>query len=323
MGDGGSGEQWGPDETQQWETQQWETRQWGPGEGQGASQPGAGAGAGPDAGPANGPANGAGAGAGAETRRVLQAVAVTVFLTAGIAFSGWVAFGGDGTTGDQAGPLPWDRESPAPPATADATAPGDVYPAPETGAPTDLPTGLPSAGPSGLPSAYPSGSPYASPSSVPSLTGSAPPAGFSTARDPEGFDLAVPDGWRRTVEGPSVFYTSPDDSTKIQVFELHGPEATPYESAQEAERLASRGRDYEQVTLAQLGAAAMDPAQLEYTYQSKESGARRILDRRFTAQNGTMYAVLVIGPADERAQEQSLHDTALESFCATAYCTAS
>ncbi|WP_234365653.1 hypothetical protein [Streptomyces sp. RTd22] len=159
---------------------------------------------------------------GAETRRVVQAVAVTVFLTAGIAFSGWVAFGGDGSTGKQAGPLPWDRATPAPSATADATAPDDVYPAPETGAPTDLPSGLPSASPSGLPSAYPSGSPDAS-SSAPPLTGSAPPAGFSTERDQEGFDIAVPDGWRRTVEGPSVFYTSPDDSTKIQVFELHGP----------------------------------------------------------------------------------------------------
>jgi len=255
----------------------------------------------------------------AEARRVLQAVAVTVFLTAGIAFSGWVAFGGDGTTGKQAGPLPWDRGTPVPSASADATAPGDVYPAPETGAPT----GVPSAAPSGLPSVYPSGSAYASPSAGPSLTGSAPPAGFSTARDPEGFDIAVPEGWRRTVEGPSVFFTSPDDSTKIQVFELHGPEATPYESAQEAERLASRNRDYEQVTLAQLGAAAMDPAQLEYTYQSKESGARRILDRRFAAQNGTMYAVLIIGPAGDRAQEQSLHDAVLETFCPTAYCTAS
>ncbi|RNF90096.1 serine/arginine repetitive matrix protein 2 [Streptomyces botrytidirepellens] len=260
---------------------------------------------------------------GAETRRVVQAVAVTVFLTAGIAFSGWVAFGGDGTTRHQAGPLPWDRATPTPSATADATAPGDVYPAPETGAPTGLPSGLPSASPSGLPSAYPSGSPDASASAVPSLTGSAPPAGFSTERDPEGFDIAVPEGWRRTVEGPSVFYTSPDDSTMIQVFELHGPESTPYESAQEAERLASRNRGYEQITLAQLGAAAMDPAQLEYTYQSKESGARRILDRRFAAQNGTMYAVLIIGSADDRAEEQSLHDTVLETFCPTAYCTAS
>ncbi|WP_421110261.1 serine/arginine repetitive matrix protein 2 [Streptomyces sp. NEAU-S77] len=260
---------------------------------------------------------------GAETRRVVQAVAVTVFLTAGIAFSGWVAFGGDGSTGHQAGPLPWDRATPAPSATADATAPGDVYPAPETGAPTDRPPGLPSATPSGLPSAHPSGAPDAFPSAVPSLTGSAPPAGFSTARDPEGFDIAVPEGWRRTVKGPSVFYASPDDSTKIQVFELHGPEATPYESAQEAERLASRNRGYERITLAQLGAAAMDPAQLEYTYRSKESGARRILDRRFAAQNGTMYAVLIIGPADDRAEEQSLHDTVLKTFCPTAYCTAS
>lgn len=317
MTDGGSEEQRTPEEQRdpevRWgpgDTQEWETRQWAPGDVQGVL-PGAGQGERPGADPR------------AETRRVFQAVAVTVFLAAGIAFSGWVAFGGDGATGKRALPLPWDRATPLPSATAEATVPGDVYPVPETGAPTGLPTGQPSASPSGLPSAYPSGAPHASASAVPSLTGSAPPAGFSTERDPEGFDLAVPDGWRRTVEGPSVFYTSPDGSTMIQVFELHGPEATPYESAQEAERLASRSRGYEQITLAQLGAAAMAPAQLEYTYRSKESGARRILDRRFAAQNGTMYAVLIIGPAGDRAQEQSLHDTVLETFCPTAYCTAS
>lgn len=251
-----------------------------------------------------------------EARRALQAVAVTIFLTAGIAFSGWVAFGGDGKTGHQAGPLPWESQSPAPSPSAEASRPSDLFPSPgpETGAPTGLP--------SGLPSASPSATPFGSPSS-PSLTGGTPPAGYSTQADAAGYHLAVPDGWRRTTEGPSVFYTSPDDTTMIQVFELHGPEATPYESAQEAERLASRGRGYEQVTLARLGTAAMDPAELEYTYQSKSSGHRRILDRRFATQSGTMYAVLVIGPAEDGAGEREIHQAALETFCPTAYCTAS
>ncbi|MET7762250.1 serine/arginine repetitive matrix protein 2 [Streptomyces sp. NPDC005393] len=255
-----------------------------------------------------------------EARRVLQAVAVTIFLTAGIAFSGWVAFGGDGKTGHQAGPLPWESESPAPTPSAEVSQPSDLFPSPgpETGVPTGVPTDLPT----GLPSASPSATPFGTPTS-PSLTGGTPPAGYSTQTDPAGYHLAVPDGWRRRVEGPSVFYTSPDDSTMIQIFELHGPESTPYESAQEAERIASRGQDYEQVTLSQLGPATMDPAALEYTYQSKSSGHRRILDRRFATQGGTMYAVLVIGPAADRASEQEIHQAALDTFCPTAYCMAS
>ncbi|MEU8824148.1 serine/arginine repetitive matrix protein 2 [Streptomyces sp. NPDC048636] len=259
--------------------------------------------------------------AGADARRVLQALAVAVFLSVGAAFSGWVAFGDDGDTGYRAGPLPGVTESPSPTAAPDVPSPDSLpTPAPETGAPTDVPTDLPGV-PS--PSATPFGTPSSPSSSSPSFTGGDPPAGYSTQSDPAGFHLAVPDGWERTVEGPSVFYTSSDGSTKIQVFELHGPEATPYESAREAERLASRHRDYEQVTLAPLGTAAMDPAELEYTYRSTSDGHRRIMDRRFSAPGGTMYAVLVIGASGDRASEQEVHQAALDTFCPTAYCTAS
>ncbi|WP_432011466.1 serine/arginine repetitive matrix protein 2 [Streptomyces cucumeris] len=253
---------------------------------------------------------------GAETRRVYQALAVAIFLTVGAAFSGWVAFGDDGDTGYRAGPLPGVSESPSTPTdvpTTDSVPTSDPWTEAPTGSATDVPTDLP-----GVPS--PSATPFGDPSS-PSLTGGAPPAGYSTQSDPAGFHLAVPDGWLRSVEGVSVFYTSPDDSTMIQVFELHGPEATPYASAQEAERLASRHRGYEQVTLAPLGTAAMDPAELEYTYQSKSEGHRRIMDRRFAAPSGTMYAVLVIGPSGDRANEQEVHQAALDTFCPTAYCT--
>ncbi|MBL1095465.1 serine/arginine repetitive matrix protein 2 [Streptomyces sp. 205] len=246
-------------------------------------------------------------------------MAVAIFLAVGVAFSGWVAFGGDGDTRYRAAPLPGLDESPSPTSAPDVPSPDDLpTPGPETdgpsSAPTDVPTDLP-----GLPS--PSATPFGTPSS-PALTGGDPPAGYSTQSDPAGFHLAVPDGWLRTVEGPSVFYTSPDDSTMIQIFELHGPEATPYESAREAERLASRHRGYEQVTLAPLGTAAMDPVQLEYTYDSTSDGHRRIMDRRFAAPSGTMYAVLVIGPSGDRASEQEIHRAALDTFCPTASCIA-
>ncbi|MFJ2341459.1 serine/arginine repetitive matrix protein 2 [Streptomyces antimycoticus] len=258
---------------------------------------------------------------GQDARRTLRAVAVAIFLAVGIAFSGWVAFGGDGTSRHQAGPLPWDQESPTATPSAEVSQPSDLYPSPgpETGGPTALPSDLPTDLPTG---ASPSATPFGTPSS-PSLTGAAPPAGYSTQADPAGYHLAVPDGWERTTEGPSVYYTSPDDSTVIQVFELHGPESTPYESAQEAERIASTHRDYEQIALTRLGSDALGPAQLEYTYQSKSDGHRRILDRRFAAPDGTMYAVLVISPSGDRAEAREVHQAAVDTFCPTAYCTAS
>ncbi|GAA2366756.1 serine/arginine repetitive matrix protein 2 [Streptomyces cuspidosporus] len=254
-------------------------------------------------------------------RRGLWAAVVALVLSGAIAFAGWVAFGDDGEVGGRAARIPWATGSPAPePSGSEETPSGGGLPAPgqESGAPTASPSADPpgSQDPSESqdPSASqdPSGSPGQSPSAAPSAS---PPTGFHTEDDPAGFALAVPDGWGRTVEGPSVFYTSPDQDTRLQIFELHGPESTPYESAREAERLASRQRGYERITLERTGQGEMDPVELEYTYDSeKYGGPRHILDHRFAAPDGTMYAVLVIGPDDDRAGQQETLRAALDSF---------
>ncbi|MER6143599.1 serine/arginine repetitive matrix protein 2 [Streptomyces sparsogenes] len=247
-------------------------------------------------------------------RRGLWATVVALVLSGAIAFAGWVAFGDDGEVGGRAARIPWATGSPAPePSGPEETPPGGGLPAPgqESGTPSASPSASPSADPSASQDDS-SESPGQSPSAAPSA---APPPGFHTEDDPAGFALAVPDGWDRTVEGPSVFYTSPDQDTRLQIFELHGPESTPYESAREAERLASRQRGYERITLERTGQGEMDPAELEYTYDSeKYGGVRHILDHRFAAPDGTMYAVLVIGPDDDRAGQQEIQTAALDSF---------
>ncbi|MES4901216.1 MULTISPECIES: serine/arginine repetitive matrix protein 2 [unclassified Streptomyces] len=250
-----------------------------------------------------------------DARRGLRVAAVAVVLCAAVAFAGWVAFGSDGEAGHRAGPVPGLGESPVPgPADTDGASPDGASPAPGQG--SGAPSGAPSASPSADPYEPPSEDPAQSPSLSPSATPFAsPPAGFRTEDDPAGFTVAVPDGWRRTAEGPSVFYTSSDQASMVQIFELHGPERTPYESAQEAERIAARQRGYEQITLERTGQGAMDPAELEYTYDSdKYGGSRRVLDHRFTASDGTMYAVLVIGPADDRAGQREIQRAAVDSF---------
>ncbi|MEU1665778.1 serine/arginine repetitive matrix protein 2 [Streptomyces sparsogenes] len=254
-------------------------------------------------------------------RRGVWATVVALVLSGAIAFAGWVAFGDDGEVGGRAARIPWATGSPAPePSGSEETPSGGGLPAPgqESGTPSASPSADPSESqdpsPSQGPSASqdPSESPGQSPSAAPSAS---PPTGFHTEDDPAGFALAVPDGWGRTVEGPSVFYTSPDQDTRLQIFELHGPESTPYESAREAERLASRQRGYERITLERAGQGEMDPAELEYTYDSeKYGGPRHILDHRFAAPDGTMYAVLVIGPDDDRAGQQEIQRAALDSF---------
>ncbi|MDX3227471.1 serine/arginine repetitive matrix protein 2 [Streptomyces sp. ME19-01-6] len=246
-----------------------------------------------------------------DARRGLRVAAVAVVLCGALAFAGWVAFGSDGEAGYRAGPVPGAGESALPgPSDTDGSSPDDASPVP--GQESGAPSASPSAGPSEPPSGSPEESPSLSPSAGPSAS---PPAGFRAEEDPAGFTLAVPDGWRRTVEGPSVFYTSSDQATMVQIFELHGPEGTPYESAQEAERLAARQRGYERIALERIGQGAMDPAGLEYTYDSeKYGGSRRVLDHRFTASDGTMYAILVIGPAGDRAGQQEIQQAAVDSF---------
>ncbi|MEU9974890.1 hypothetical protein [Streptomyces sp. NPDC051014] len=172
----------------------------------------------------------------------------------------------------------------------------------------------PSAHPSTGPASRTAGSPTAaSASAAPSVA-----AGYRVAHDPVGYTLDVPKGWtRRQQQGekaPVVYYDSPSDGRQVQIFALS--EATPAESLDLAEN--DSGFGYAKQPGYRPGARASGAgwAELSYRYDDRDKGTRQVIDHRFQAADGTLYAIRSSGPAALAAGlVRAPLTAALDSFC--------
>ncbi|MDX2594120.1 hypothetical protein PV343_17985 [Streptomyces sp. WI03-4A] len=146
------------------------------------------------------------------------------------------------------------------------------------------------------------------------------PAGYRLVHDPVGYAVSVPAGWtRREKQGEKaavVFYDSPSDGRQLQIFELS--EATVAESLDLAENDPGYGYAREPGYQALDRATGDTWAELSYRYDDPDKGARRVVDHRFRAADGTLYALRASGP--ERLSDALVRaplTTALASFCPT------
>ncbi|MFC8514124.1 hypothetical protein [Streptomyces sp. NPDC057257] len=167
----------------------------------------------------------------------------------------------------------------------------------------------PTAGASVRSSSPPTSPPPTTPSATASATTTATDStlvahsaapGYETAQDPVGYAIDVPDGWtRREKQGklaPVVFYDSPDDGRQLQIFEV--TESTPYESLTLAETDPGFGFAKQpgyQVVERDHGDTW---AELSYLYDDSDKGTRQVIDHRFEAADGTLYAIRSSGSAD-------------------------
>lgn len=177
--------------------------------------------------------------------------------------------------------------------------------------------------PSATDPATPWASPLASSSSSPS-----PSVGYRRAQDPIGYAVDVPQGWnRREKQGkfaPVVYYDAPGGNRQLQIFEV--TEATPYDSLTLAEKDPGFG------FAKQPGYQVLERdrgdtwAELSYRYEADDNGdkgSRQVVDHRFQAADGTLYAIRSSGPADlDPALVRDPLAMAVRSFCPTgADCT--
>lgn len=149
-----------------------------------------------------------------------------------------------------------------------------------------------------------------------------PPEGYETVEDPEGFTLAVPEGWQRRVEdrdgAQAVYYEKPGGAGQLLVFFVE--DSDPYESLELAEKDARKHEEFERDSLDRLDGGDGQAARLEYTYHSEEhGGTRRVIDHRFEAEDGELYAIVSYGQEDEGASEEQKErlETARTFFCPT------
>ncbi|MFE7269058.1 hypothetical protein [Streptomyces sp. NPDC057623] len=149
-----------------------------------------------------------------------------------------------------------------------------------------------------------------------------PPAsslpGYRRAQDPVGYSLHIPQGWirsqRQGEKAPVVFYDAPDDGRSLQIFAL--AEGTPAESLDLAENDPGYGYANQPGYRALDRAAAAGWSELTYRYDDEDKGPRQVIDHRFEATDGTLYAIRAAGPAElAPGLVREPLTTALESFC--------
>ncbi|MFG2128121.1 hypothetical protein ACGFNV_10015 [Streptomyces sp. NPDC048751] len=154
--------------------------------------------------------------------------------------------------------------------------------------------------------------------SIGATTGTPAHTGYRRAQDPVGYSLSVPEGWtRRQKQGqlaPVVSYDAPGDGRRLQIFAL--AEDTPAQSLDLAENDPGYGFAL-QPGYQVLDRASGDTwAELTYRYDDTDLGPRRVVDHRFRATDGTLYAIRSSGP--ETAAPARIRDpltTAVTSFC--------
>ncbi|MGW2747562.1 hypothetical protein [Streptomyces sp. NPDC001450] len=158
------------------------------------------------------------------------------------------------------------------------------------------------------------------PASTPSPASRQLPTGYRLVHDPVGYTLAVPEGWtRRQKQGEKatvVFYDSPSDGRQLQIFEL--AESTVTESLDLAENDPGYGYSHEPGYQALTRRSGDTWAELSYRYDDPDKGSRRVVDHRFRAPDGTLYAIRSSGPEHlSDARVRAPLTTALASFCPT------
>lgn len=217
---------------------------------------------------------------------VIVAVAV---LAGGVGGGVWAL-----TSGDSSGHTGADPTRPAVTVTATQTAPP-----PDSGYT------------SGSPDTYAGPAETTDPAAQP--TTPEPSPGYSRSVDPVGYTVDVPDGWvREEVQGklaPVVTYTAPGGSSRLMLFEVK--ESSLAESSSQAEEISRKLSGYQLIDR-QSGS---DWTEVTYRYDSPQKGATHVVDHRFRAADGTLYAINASGPEGEDMTGPLT--TALNSFCPT------
>ncbi|XUL90555.1 hypothetical protein ACQ86D_31230 [Streptomyces galilaeus] len=141
---------------------------------------------------------------------------------------------------------------------------------------------------------------------------------YRTAKDPTGYTVEIPRGWTRAqrqgAKAPVVSYDSPDGTRHLQIFRVSEP--SPAESLDLAEHAPGYG--FARQPRYQVLDRTSGPtwAELAYRYDDPDQGARRVIDHRFEAADGSLYAIHASGP--ESVSPALVRDPlteAVDSFC--------
>ncbi|MER0241644.1 hypothetical protein AAHZ94_06330 [Streptomyces sp. HSW2009] len=204
----------------------------------------------------------------------------------------------DGTTG---GPSP-SQETAAPDPSSD---------------PSSEPTGTPAAPNSTDPMDDVTGRPTGEPTDSlgDARDPDTPPEGYRTARDPQGFSLAVPADWEREVRSGQIDYRGAGSAANsyLRIGIVRGTGQSAFEHFQELEGITSgRTGDYQRLALTANTFHDRPGARWEFTWVEKKTGrTMHAIDQAYVTADGTEYAIYYQGPAETFPVDREAFDTAL------------
>ncbi|MER5553160.1 serine/threonine-protein kinase [Streptomyces sp. NPDC002793] len=145
------------------------------------------------------------------------------------------------------------------------------------------------------------------------------PDGWHRVTDPEGFSLAVPEGWERQVNQGQIDYTPDDGGTRIRISLDPQPDfAHSYAHMQSIEKdLAARLPDYRRLLLEENVFRDRPGSRWEFTWVESQDhpGPRHGIDQMYFAEaGGPEYALYLTGPDGDRDRTRQLFETMLRSW---------
>ncbi|MCP3819954.1 serine/threonine protein kinase [Streptomyces sp. A3M-1-3] len=145
------------------------------------------------------------------------------------------------------------------------------------------------------------------------------PAGYRIVADPQGFTLAVPEGFTRSTDDKRVFYTSPGDVTRIGIrVQPSGPGGPLAEMNRSHADGPSNTPGYRDGRVSGTTRNGLPAAFWEFTWNGftaaeRQTGGRHTYDICWE-EGGLLYDVWVSAPVGSQDEARAHFDAALDSF---------
>ncbi|WP_449486663.1 protein kinase domain-containing protein [Streptomyces avidinii] len=151
---------------------------------------------------------------------------------------------------------------------------------------------------------------------APVTTAGAPPLGYRTFADPQGFGIAVPEGYQRATDDQRVFYVSPDGAFRIGIRVKMPVPGGPLGVMRQAHAKGPQTNPgYRGGTVVPSSRHELPAALWEFTWDgfTPAEGARHTYDLCWD-ENGRMYDIWVSAPVGKRDEAKRQFDTAVATF---------
>ncbi|MFJ5271439.1 serine/threonine-protein kinase [Streptomyces sp. NPDC088358] len=228
-------------------------------------------------------------------RGLLVAALVAAMAGAGVSAAALLMHDGrNGDGGGGGGGTPATSASPAPGASASASASVSGQVSPTTPHPTVTVTR----------------------ERTPTAADRTVPAGYRTVRDPDGYALAVPDGFTRDPQGERIFYMSPGQTFRIGIKVSDPVVGGPLVVMRNADADGpSTNPGYHDGTVTSTTHAGRSAALWEFTWEgfSEAEGPRHTYDLCWE-ERGRMYDVWVSAPVGRMTEAKKYFDVAVGTF---------